>query len=131
MPGMGYFARNDHGCGPGRDPRKLPGNPLVSLKWWRMTDSKFFSKKYRRFIKEFKIDICKGWWVLDNKIRGHGKVKSCKVFVGFNPYYKFIDEDASETEIESESDSDPVMVRLVDSLLHMTVADDDDRPTMM
>ena len=42
-----------------------------------------------------------------------------------------IDEDASETEIESESDSDPVMVRLVDSLLHMTVADDDDRPTMM
>jgi len=117
---MGYFADREIPVRPGFvDPRKLPGNPLVKLRYWRI-QARFYGRRVCHLVKLLNIQIPRGYWILDNKIKGIPKTKNFayrKHWRGFNKQHhwdpekwedeclSFSDTEIEPTEIESPSPS--------------------------
>jgi len=96
----------------GRDPRKLPGNPLVRLTWFKIR-AHHWSRGMLKHAVALGVMVPSGYWQLDNKIRlpkMKGQYKR-KWFRGFKVSFSSDDESSSEaTEIEGDDSPDELKV---------------------
>ena len=76
MKGAPQSVYEPHGSG-GRDPRKMQGNPLVRLTWFKVR-AHDWSRGWRKVCRVAGIMVPRGYWMLDNKI---------KAWVPFGRYY--------------------------------------------
>ena len=91
------------------DPRLLPGNPLVQLKWHRIY-TRFWPQKYRQFALKHCTSWSKGFWIMNNKIKGAVPIGfRRKYFRGFKfmPRKPKVWVDDSDESTETETDSEP------------------------
>ena len=103
----------------GVDPRQLPGNPDVSLRYHRFKPW-YWPRQVVKLCIKMKVKAPFGYWVMNNKVRSLNQCKRCfaarkhwKGFYTFGSTFECSCEDDEDTEsfesAEVESPSSPVM----------------------
>ena len=101
----------------------MPGNPVVLFRRWRFSPSRFYISHIHRLIKKHNVDVPKGYWNHDDKIRNVPRKRNYyrrERFKGFSD--KFLPDSDGDEESEAtvstviESESPPELAEALSRL---------------